>query len=148
MKNLITLFFIYLFLGEELIFLLFFSFISFTLRNILITCEWLWRIAISFSFSFICFLYFFSRTHHSFFSNSIDKLKSKKRLISQELVCSCFAMAKQQALNWTLQRNLQSEVYPNPQWYPDVFMWLFQWSQHSNTPPMCWLTIFDFKVCY
>ena len=74
-------------------------------------------------FVYLFSLFFFQETSYFLFiSNSIVKLKSKECLISQELVCSYFAMEKQQALNRTLQRNLQSEVYLNPQWYPDVFM--------------------------
>ena len=48
-----------------------------------------------------------------------------------------------QTLNWLLQRNLQPEVYPNPQWYPDIYMTV---SVISTLQPLCWLTIFDFKV--
>ena len=49
---------------------------------------------LTFSFSFICFLLFlfYDVSYFSFISNYVDKLKSKQHLISQELVCSCFAI--------------------------------------------------------
>ena len=61
------LFFIYLFSGKELRF--------------------------NFQLIFLLFL-FFDVSYFLFISNSIDKLRSKQHLISQELVCSCFAIKK------------------------------------------------------
>ena len=59
------LFFVYLFSGQELRF--------------------------NFQLIFLLFL-FYNVSYFLFILNSIDKLKSKQHLISQELVCSCFAI--------------------------------------------------------
>ena len=40
------------------------------------------------------FLFYDIHTFYAKIENSIDKLKSKQHLISQELVCSCFAIKK------------------------------------------------------
>ena len=61
------LFFIYLFSGKELRF--------------------------NFQLIFLLFL-FFDVSYFLFISDSIDKLRSKQHLMSQELVCSCFAIKK------------------------------------------------------
>ena len=48
-----------------------------------------------FNFQLIFLLFFFyDISYFSFISNSIDKLNSKQHSVSQELVCSCFAIKK------------------------------------------------------
>ena len=42
------------------------------------------------------FLFYDIHTFYAKIENSIDKLKSKQHLISQELVCSCFAIKKKE----------------------------------------------------
>ena len=42
------------------------------------------------------FLFYDIHTFYAKIENFIDKLKSKQHLISQELVCSCFAIKKNQ----------------------------------------------------
>ena len=47
----------------------------------------------NFQLVFLLFL-FYDVSYFLFISNSVDKLKSKQHLISQELVCSCVAIKK------------------------------------------------------